>query len=573
MFTRTRKARGLRSSLLAVTMFVAASCARESIHATPQADDHHDPSPVAITQFHERMSLYVEYPRMTPDTDARFLAHFTWLDSGKPLSEGSVVLELEGPGGALTFEAPAPTRDGLFIPVANVAAAGNYAGTLTARTSKGDERFDLGTVVVYADAGKAHDADHAESGEAPEGEVAFLLEQQWKVGLLTSPATRTTLVERLQVPGDIEAPHHAIAAVSAPLAGTLFPPDDGHLPCIGDWVEKGQLLAYIEPPLSTSDAAQLANNATTRDVLEMELLMREFDVQAKSLEVEQSLAQAQAQVQFAQRAFERIRALRGKELGTKAEFEAAERDLEIAQQSLESARALQQAFLAAGNKLRDLQQASKDLRDATASENSRRHALIAPISGEIVEADHIEGEHLDATTEIYRLVNLSRVWFEAHVPEFDLGRLPETPGALVRPAAFPDWNLDVLGAMGGEFLSFGRIVNPETRTVRLIYEADNPENKLRNGMFADVFVETSTRTDTIAIPESAVVMDGGRPVAFVVSGGESFLRRELTLGIRDGELIEVLDGVAAGERVVTKGAYLVKLAALAPAEIGHGHTH
>ena len=68
-------------------------------------------------------------------------------------------------------------------------------------------------------------------------------------------------------------------------------------------------------------------------------------------------------------------------------------------------------------------------------------------------------------------------------------------------------------------------------------------------------------------------MDNGRPTAFVLIHGEAFQKRVLELGIRDGEFVEVLSGIKANERVVTKGAYLVKLASASPASFGHGHAH
>ena len=64
-----------------------------------------------------------------------------------------------------------------------------------------------------------------------------------------------------------------------------------------------------------------------------------------------------------------------------------------------------------------------------------------------------------------------------------------------------------------------------------------------------------------------------RPTAFVLLSGESFQRRELTLGVRDNGFVEVKAGIEVGERVVTKGAYLIKLASLSPESFSAGHAH
>jgi cobalt-zinc-cadmium efflux system membrane fusion protein len=75
------------------------------------------------------------------------------------------------------------------------------------------------------------------------------------------------------------------------------------------------------------------------------------------------------------------------------------------------------------------------------------------------------------------------------------------------------------------------------------------------------------------VPPSAVVDDAGRPIVFVQREGETFERRPVTLGARAGDLVQVVEGVSVGERVVTKGAYLVRLASLSTQAPSHGHVH
>jgi cobalt-zinc-cadmium efflux system membrane fusion protein len=116
-------------------------------------------------------------------------------------------------------------------------------------------------------------------------------------------------------------------------------------------------------------------------------------------------------------------------------------------------------------------------------------------------------------------------------------------------------------------------VDAATRTVPLIYEAKNPETRLRVGQSVNLFVETSRAEDALAIPSAAIVEEDGRPIAFVQAGGETFQKRDLSLGIRDGNWVQVLSGITEGERVVTKGAYAVRLASVSSAIPAHGHVH
>ena len=78
---------------------------------------------------------------------------------------------------------------------------------------------------------------------------------------------------------------------------------------------------------------------------------------------------------------------------------------------------------------------------------------------------------------------------------------------------------------------------------------------------------------TAAVPVDAVVDDGGMDVVYVQTGGESFTRKPVRLGIRDGDYIEIREGIEPGDWVVAQGAYSVKLASTSTESIGHGHVH
>jgi len=516
----------------------------------------------------------MEYPRLVPGLEARFLAHVTVLATGEPVRSGQLRLELsDGPDGSRVLEAAQPARDGLFIPVGTFDVPGQYTARIVVTSDQIQETITLQPIVVHADMASAFEAAEAEATDEPADVVPFLLEQQWKIGLLMEQVERHSLTQRLQVPGEVEAPQHAMAVASAPLAGRLLPPESGNLPHLGDRVEKGQVLAVMEPPLTTSDTAQLAANETYHDTLEMGLLVREFDVQAKALEIEQALRQSEAQLEFAQQALARIEDLRTKDLGTVAELQAARRDVELAKRASEGSEALKVSFAQAKEQLGGLRTRSAAVRSDAQPSGPPRHALVAPISGEIVGADHVEGEHVESQGAVYRLLDLSSVWITAHVSEFDLAGIGESPGALLEFAAYPERMFDVVGEMEGRVINVGRVVDPETRTIALRYEAANPEGLFRAGMFADVFLETEHAVDAVAVPEDAIIMDNGRPVAFVLVHGEAFQKRVLELGIRDGQFVEVRAGIQEGERVVTKGAYLVKLASASPASFGEGHAH
>jgi multidrug efflux pump subunit AcrA (membrane-fusion protein) len=93
-------------------------------------------------------------------------------------------------------------------------------------------------------------------------------------------------------------------------------------------------------------------------------------------------------------------------------------------------------------------------------------------------------------------------------------------------------------------------------------------------MYAEVFLKTEDISEHLSIPVSALVDEDGLHTAYVQTEGESFQKRILKTGITDAGYIQVIEGIKEGERVVARGAYQVRLAALSPeSAIGHGHVH
>ena len=125
----------------------------------------------------------------------------------------------------------------------------------------------------------------------------------------------------------------------------------------------------------------------------------------------------------------------------------------------------------------------------------------------------------------------------------------------------------------GRQISIGRVIDPQSRTVPVLYEVNNSDRRLVVGQAVQIRLFTSPNTKAPAIRESAVVDDAGRPVVFVQLAGEAFARRPVTLGNRQGDYVHVTSGVQPGERVVTKGAYLIRLASMSSQIPAHGHVH
>lgn len=557
--TKTR----LHWSAVVVLVMLATSCAEQAAAPDSGSIGAEDaPAPVVLTLYADGAQLFLEYPQLVAGEEARFLAHVSLLEAGLPMTAGKAWVEV-GPAAApwKTFVAEEPKQDGLFIPLVRLEESGSMEARLVVQGPEMEATFLLPDLQVFPDAVTAE----ASTPEPPEVEdaVPFLLEQMWSLRMKHEPVTRRKMTEWLQVPGRVDARPDSLSLVGAPVDGLLVQQDEhAH---IGDWVEEGAFLGFVEAPLTTSDRAQL-------EAVRTDLLAREMELEAKQIEIEKDLLQAQAERDFALPQVERLVAMREKGLGTEVALESARRDLALAESRVEGSNRLLASF---GETRARLQVLRQDLVDGLGGSDgsAMRYPLLAPISGEIAAVEAHQGDPVKGQETLFTILRSDRVWIEAEVSEFDLGHLSEPKRGRLHAPILGDRLLDLELDLNGSLIHVGRMVDPLDRTVSLRFEVDNPERRMPLGMFVDVLLATGFREDALAVPASAIVRDLGVDVVYVVASGETMQRREVETGLRDGGFVEILSGVEEGERIIVTDAFRVRLASASPAEFGHGHTH
>jgi RND family efflux transporter MFP subunit len=498
-------------------------------------DDHHhgeEPKTAQITVWTDRYEVFAEHKAPVVNQPTRFITHITDLHTLMPRSEGMVKFVLRQ--GETTFEHPqaAPDRAGIYIPGITFPKTGDWQVTLLVPTGDSNAMVELGAIKVHAD---AHAAQHAEFPDAPEG-ISFLKEQQWKILSKTEPATKRRLVERVRVPAEVGARPGSRAAVTTPLAGRLIAAPGRPLPMVGDTMQAGQTLALVQPM-----ASELA----------LKLAEAEAEAVSATLAVEQAKVVLQRTEKLAQAGAKPAR-----------EVQEAEFALKSAQARLAAARAVQGVF----------QQARASMGDGNGAMIAIE--LKAPIAGVVVaQAGAASGEWVTPDKPLFTVLDTGRVFIEARVPESSVSRLGGAKGASAELPGERGTFLPLTGEGRGRLVFLSPQVDTTTRTVALVYEAGNREGHLRVGQQITLHVETAHAEDALAIPDAAIVEEGGQPVCFVQLGGEAFEKRELILGFRDGNFVQVLRGVKEGERVVTKGAMAIRLAAASNVIPAHGHAH
>ncbi len=187
--------------------------------------------------------------------------------------------------------------------------------------------------------------------------------------------------------------------------------------------------------------------------------------------------------------------------------------------------------------------------------------LKAPIAGQVIERHGTVGEAVDKAKELYTISDLKNVWGIAEIKEKDIAVVRVGQQAILRVLAYPQETFT------GKIVLIGHEVEEKTRTVEARIEVDNTSGKLKPGMFADVEIVTSVLENVLAIPDDALQTLEDQQVVFVAGNPNEFTKRVVKVGREQNGRAEVLDGIKEGERVVTKGSFVLK-AELLKGELG-----
>lgn len=512
---------------LIVTLALCAACrstATDGAHDQPHESEAKDDRPaLSFTHWTADSELFIELPALVVGEASPCAAHVTALADFSALAAGSVTVALRSSSGEQRFESRAPSVPGIFRPVVTPSAAGTYRLLVEVRGPDLSADHDLGDVTVFASAAAAREGVPEEPDVA--GRIVFLKEQQWPLGFGTAPVAEHPIRPSLRVAGSIVARDDGEMLVTAPVAGRIASGKDAFAR-LGDRVAVDELLAVLAPRLEAADLA--------------------------SLEV--AVTSATLEVRFADRERQRLEALRAEGAVPERRVVDATHAAEEAQASLSGAR-------------RRLDQFRRVQRPVSGKGGTVQ--VRSPLAGTITDVLVAPGAFVESGDELLRVTDLRQLWLEARVPGADIGRLGIVQGGSFIVEGFAD-----AFELGADALVVrGSHVDPSTQTLRLLFAIDNPDGVLPIGAFARIDIANGETRRVLAVPESALVDDGGMPVVFVQVEGEAFERRIVRVGARDRGQVEILAGLVAGEHVVTRNAWSVKLAASSGSVPAHGHAH
>ncbi|MCI0416434.1 efflux RND transporter periplasmic adaptor subunit [bacterium] len=335
-------------------------------------------------------------------------------------------------------------------------------------------------------------------------------EAQKLASIKTEPVAFRSLVGQIELPGTIQANETRLTHVTSRLSGRVI----SVTAAPGDSVRKGQQLAVI-------DSVELGK-------------------------AESEFITANAKLVVAEKAYERAKTLlAGKVIGT-GEFQRREGEYLATKADAQ----------AAENQLHLLGLSQGEVTSLIASGEIRsRVPISSPLAGTVIQRHVTMGELVDSTKELFTVADLSMVWGIADIPEQEISKIIKGAIAQVRVAAYPEEIFE------GNVMYISDTLDASSRTIKARVEISNAHKKLKPEMFATFQIVIDEGQKSLAIPESSVQRDGNQTIVFVAQA-TGFERRPVQLGRRAGGYQEVVDGLQAGEKVVTQGAFVLKSEAL-----------
>lgn len=185
-------------------------------------------------------------------------------------------------------------------------------------------------------------------------------------------------------------------------------------------------------------------------------------------------------------------------------------------------------------------------------EISKTLTIFSPAAGVVTQKNVFEGHFVKAGMHQYEIADLSTIWVDVDVYEYELPWVHKGMRAEMELAYVPGRRFR------GEVLYVYPYLDPKTRTAKLRLAFTNPDEALKPGMWANVYLESALSGKQLVIPQEAVIDSGVRKVVFVSLGKGRFMPREVTLGVEGNDyLVQVLEGLETGEKIVLSGQFLL----------------
>ena len=464
-----------------------------------------------LTAYSPEFELFAEADPFVVGKSSNILSHFSHLPDFKALEKGSVTIRLLIGTTEVTQTFDAPKRKGIFSFDLKPTVQGTGKIIFDIKAENISSQVVVSDVTVYSNEKQADEAA-AKKVSSRTNTVVFTKEQSWKIDFSTELPAVEPFGQVIKTSALVESAAGDEVIVSAKMNGTVL--------YSGGSIPEGKSVAAGERLFSVSGSDMADNNLAVR------------------------IIEAQNNYERTQLEYDRKKSLAKDKI-------VSDKDLLTAKNEFENSKAtydmLRKNFSSAGQ------------------------TISSPISGFVKQTFVTNGQYVIAGQPLVSVTKNKTLLLRADIQQKYAPLLQSFSTANIR--TLHNNTTYTLEQLNGKLLSYGRNTNSDNYLVPVSLQIDNVGGFI-SGEFVELYLKTITNSSAITIPNDALVEDQGNYFVFVQVNPELFEKREVSVGSTDGIKSEIKSGIVDSERIVTKGAILVKLAQSSGALDAHsGHVH
>lgn len=504
----------IKHSMKKIFLFLAAVAllaVNTGCHNHEHKEEHVHAEKLQLTGYGADYEVFAVASPFVVGEESHISAHISKLSDFKPLEKGEVTATLEVGGVKTSATVKEPIEPGIFKIGIKPEKAGAGKLVFDITGENVKSQVVVADIAVFDDEHAAHEDAHSKEVSSSNG-VQFSKEMSWKVDFATEVCNPMPFGEVIRTIAQIEPSQGDEKLVTAKTSGVVTFARPGLVE--GAAVSAGSAIFHI-------DGSGMADN---------------------NLSVK--LAQVESDYNYAKQNLERKK--------------------ELAKDNIVSAK--------------DLQEAERLFKSAEAEYNNLnghfaagKQIVTAPISGFVKQLFVKNGEFVQAGQAVASVSQNRNLYITAELQPSYYPLLSR-----IESANFRGLNSDKVysvSELGGRLVSYSRNVSADSPLLPVVFQVNNNIDLLP-GSFVEMFIYTNKATNCLAVPNGALVEEMGNFFVFVQLTPAFFEKRQVTIGTTDGKRVQILSGVEAGERVVSKGAVMVKLAQASGKLDAHsGHVH
>jgi len=496
--------------LIVILLALAATSCNRQSHESDQNDEHEEIK-FQYTSYSNEFELFAEADAFVVSETANILSHFSALPSFKAVESGSITLVLAINGHETRQTLEKPTRKGIYSFDIKPGTAGKGSLKFEIASDTGSFEVIVPEVQVFSKHDEAREAAK-KAVVSKTNTTVFTKEQSWKVDFSTGYPETGPFGQVIKTTAMVQPTQGGEVIVTAKTNGIVILSDNNLLE--GREVAAGQVLFTI----SGSDLAD--DNMSVK------------------------YAEAKSNFERTSADYERARALAQDKI-------VSEKDLLAYKNQYDNARAV-------------FDNLNKNF-------NASGQSVSSPISGYIKQVFVKNGSYVESGQSILTVSQNKTLVLSTDVAQRYAAVLGSVQSANIR--TLHDNQMYTFEQLNGKVLSYGKAANDDNYLIPINLQIDNKGGFIA-GSFVEVYLKTVTNDQAVTLPNSALMEEQGNYFVWVQVTPELFEKREVTAGTTDGISTEILRGIATNERIVTRGAMLIKLAqATGTLDAHSGHVH